>query len=319
MAMVEAASLVRYYGRRRALDGVGFSIERGEIVGILGLNGAGKSTLLRILAGLLMPSAGTVKVGGVDVLEAPAAARRKVGFLPEEPPLYREMRVADYLRFTGRLKGMRPAEVERRVPEVCDATGLDAETRLRVIDELSHGYKKRVGIAQAILHDPDLVILDEPISGLDPRQIVDMRRTIDGLRGKHTVLVSSHILSEISQTCDCILLIHDGRVVAEGSEDALTERLGANRRLALVVRGAEAGLESFLQDRSDVSAHRITDAGHGRLEARVTLEGDDVEALVSALVGAGFGVRRVAEEAGELEQVFLDLTRSKTPPQKEAA
>ena len=315
MAMVEAASLVRYYGRRRALDGVGFSIERGEIVGILGLNGAGKSTLLRILAGLLMPSAGTVKVGGVDVLEAPAAARRKVGFLPEEPPLYREMRVADYLRFTGRLKGMRPAEVDKRIPEVCDATGLDAETRARVIDELSHGYKKRVGIAQAILHDPDLVILDEPISGLDPRQIVDMRRTIDGLRGKHTVLVSSHILSEISQTCDRILLIHDGRVVAEGSEDALAAHLGAGLRLVLVVRGDQAALESHLAGRQDVSAHRIADAGHGRLEARVTLDGDDVEALVSALVGAGFGVRRVAEEAGELEQVFLDLTRSK----KEAA
>lgn len=311
MAMVKAEGLTRYYGMRLALDEVSFAIEPGEIVGILGLNGAGKSTLLRILAGLLMPSAGRAEVDGLDVLEAPAAARRRIGFLPEEPPLYREMTVEDFLVFAGRLKGLAAGEVRGRLGPVCERTGLSTADRRRIIGELSHGYRKRVGIAQAILHDPALVILDEPISGLDPRQIVDMRETIGALRESHTVLVSSHILSEISQTCDRILLVHEGRLVAEGTEESLTGRLGGGGRHLFTLRGEAPAVEAVLAGREDVTGHRVVGAEGGLLELEVGLAGD-AEALVRALVEAGIGVRRVAEEAGELEQIFLDLTRTRS-------
>lgn len=312
--MVKAEALTRYYGTRLALDEVSFTIGSGEIVGILGLNGAGKSTLLRILAGLLMPSSGRAEVDEVDVVEARTDARRRVGFLPEDPPLYREMTVEAFLTFTGQLKGLSRAEVEAVLPKVCDRTGLSRADRRRVIEELSHGYRKRVGIAQAILHAPSLVILDEPISGLDPRQIVDMRETIAALRGQHTVLVSSHILSEISQSCDRILLIHEGRLVAEGTEASLTDRLTGGTCYALSILGEVEALDAFLAAHGDVAQRQLSAAGGGVVETSLVLA-TPPERLIKDLVEAGFGVRRVAEEQSELEQVFLDLTRSKNVPE----
>jgi ABC-2 type transport system ATP-binding protein len=308
MPIVRVQDLVRYYGAHRALDGVSFSIEKGEIIGVLGLNGAGKSTCLRILAGLLTPTAGRAEVDGRDVLDDPIGVRARVGFLPEDPPLYREMTVEAFLRHAGQLKGMTRAEADARIPEVCDRTGLDAVTRKRIIDELSHGYRKRVGIAQAILHKPALVILDEPISGLDPAQIVEMRRTIRALEGEHTVMVSSHILTEISQTCDRILVIHDGRLVAEGTEESLVGRAGG--RIELTVRGDAGALETLLGEQPAVTEHRVFAGEDGLVEATVSLADEAREALVAALVGAGFGVRKVAESESELESVFLGLTRN---------
>ncbi|MEX1369513.1 MAG: ABC transporter ATP-binding protein, partial [Nannocystaceae bacterium] len=204
--MIEASGLTRYYGDFAALSDASFTIEDREIVGFLGLNGAGKSTVLKILAGLLQPSAGSVKVGGVDASTDPDALRRKIGFLPEEPPLYREMRVREFLQWCGELKGCSKAEVRKALPTVLKTCDLEAMAD-RVIGELSHGYKKRVGIAQAIIHRPEVVILDEPISGLDPQQIVEMRKVVRSLKEHATVLISSHILSEIEQTCDRILVI----------------------------------------------------------------------------------------------------------------
>ncbi|MEL6345711.1 MAG: ABC transporter ATP-binding protein, partial [Myxococcota bacterium] len=234
--MIEVQSLSRFYGTHQAVKDVSFSIAANEVIGFLGLNGAGKSTTLKVIAGLIPPSAGTVIVDGVDVTQAPVSFRSRIGYLPEEPPLYKEMTVTEFLTFLGRLRGMSRTQLASRMPHViktCQLTGREHQ----VIGELSHGYKKRVGIAQAIIHGPRLVILDEPISGLDPRQIAEMREVVRGLSAEATVLISSHILSEISQTCDRILMLNQGRLVAQGSEDELAQAGGGNVDLVLIVRG----------------------------------------------------------------------------------
>ena len=228
--MIEVSHLSRFYGDHRAVDDVSFTIASNTIVGFLGLNGAGKTTTLKVIAGLLPPSAGTVSVDGEDLASAPESFRKRIGFLPETPPLYTEQTVREFLRFVGRLRGMPAAEVEQRLPEVLERCQLGGRGDW-VIGQLSHGYRKRVGIAQAIIHRPTLVILDEPISGLDPVQIVEMRKVIRGLAEECTVLVSSHILSEIEQTCDRILVLQAGKLVFVGDGEALRgRRTGARHR-----------------------------------------------------------------------------------------
>ncbi|MCX4246979.1 ABC transporter ATP-binding protein [Paraliomyxa miuraensis] len=310
--MIEATGLTRYYGDFPALQDASFTIADREIVGLLGLNGAGKSTAMKILAGLLLPSAGTVKVGGVDAVLDPDALRRKIGFLPEEPPLYREMRVREFLQWCGELKGRTRKQVADAMPTVlqtCDLTHV-AE---RVIGELSHGYKKRVGIAQAIIHRPEVVILDEPISGLDPQQIVEMRKVVRSLKEFATVLISSHILSEIEQTCDRILVIHKGKLVAEGSDEELSARGERDRNVALMVRGGEAELRAVLDQASFVERYELAvrdGEGHRELAAKVVLTGDHRKALVNALVQTDLELRELtaASATSDLERVFLKLT-----------
>jgi ABC-2 type transport system ATP-binding protein len=306
--MIEAIGLTRYYGDFPALQDASFTIADREIVGLLGLNGAGKSTAMRILAGLLLPSAGTVKVGGVDAVADPDALRHKIGFLPEEPPLYREMRVRELLQWCGEIKGRSKDEVKKAMPQVLATCDIE-HVADRVIAELSHGYKKRVGIAQAIVHRPEVVILDEPISGLDPQQIVEMRKVVRSLREFATVLISSHILSEIEHTCDRILVIHQGRLVAEGSEEELGARKDHARHLTLAVRGDAAALRQVLDRKALVESYVLDDADDDAdLHATVVLTGDLREELVRALVEAGLGLRALSEARSELERVFLQLT-----------
>lgn len=306
--MIEVQSLTRYYGSRRAVDNVSFTIASNEVVGFLGLNGAGKSTTLKVLAGLLAPSKGTVRIDGVDLTEAPVSFRARLGYLPDEPPVYKEMTVEGYLRFVGSLRGMTGAQLDARLPGVLKKAQLVGFNH-RIIDELSHGYKQRVGIAQAIVHGPKLVILDEPISGLDPVQIVEMREVIRGLAQECTVLLSSHNLPEISQTCDRILVLHRGRLVAKGSEHELAARLKTGLRVDIVVRGALEPLQALLSRHEVVESAACHARDEGLVEARVVLKENRREALVEALVGAGFGIRRVDDTRGELEEIFLDLTR----------
>jgi len=312
--MIEASGLTRYYGKFAALSNASFTIADREIVGVLGLNGAGKSTLLKILAGLLLPSAGSVTVGGIDASIDPDALRRKIGFLPEEPPLYGEMRVREFLQWCGELKGRSRSEVKKNLPDVLEACDLVAMAD-RVISELSHGYKKRVGIAQTIIHRPDVVILDEPISGLDPQQIVEMREVVRNLKEHATVLISSHILSEIEQTCDRILVIHRGELVAEGSEEELGARQHDGRHLDLVVRGDASVLRTLLDESEQVESFEIAaaedDEDNQRVHATVALNGDHRETLVRALVEADLGLRQLSEARSELERVFLELTEAK--------
>ncbi len=304
--MIEATGLTRYYGDFAALQDATFTIADREIVGLLGLNGAGKSTAMRILAGLLLPSAGTVTVGGVDAVDDPDGLRRKIGFLPEDPPVYREMRVREFLQWCGEIKGRTRDEVRKAMPEVLKTCDLEHMAD-RVIAELSHGYKKRVGIAQAIIHRPEVVILDEPISGLDPQQIVEMRKVVRSLKSFATVLISSHILSEIEQTCDRILVIHEGRLVAEGSDEELGARKDHARSVNVVVRGEVEDLRRVL-DRTELVERYTLDETTADLRATVVLTGDRREDLVRALVEAGLGLRSLGEARSELERIFLQLT-----------
>jgi len=304
--MIQVRNLTRYYGDFAALQDVSFELREGEIVGLLGLNGAGKSTALRILAGLLAPSMGDVVIDGKDLAAHPELMAR-IGFLPEDPPLYGEMTVTGFLRHIGRIKGMSGEQIDRRMPEVVrlvDLVGRDHQ----VIDTLSHGYRKRVGIAQAVIHDPRLVVLDEPISGLDPAQIVEMRKVVRNLGANHAVILSSHILSEISQTCDRILVVGKGRLVAQGTEAELVNRTGKDNRIVVTVRGDAPSFERWLGQNPKVVRVVNRSAGQGLASATVDMDGDQREALLSEVAAAGFGLRLVESPTDELEEIFLGLT-----------
>ncbi len=307
--MISVEGLTHYYGERRAVENIGFEIAENEIVGFLGLNGAGKSTTLKVLAGLIIPTAGNVRIDGTDLVSASAEFRSQIGYLPEDPPLYKEMTVREFLLYVGQLKGKSAGEVEARLPEVLRTCQVE-HVQHRVINELSHGYRKRVGIAQAIIHSPRLVILDEPISGLDPKQIVEMRQVVKEL-GKHcTVLISSHILAEISETCDRILVLNGGKIVAAGRESELAQAAGASgTRLTLSVRGEAERVESALRSVSAVQRVQAAPDGEGCLKVHVAMSSDAREGVVAALVTAGVGVRRVVEDESELETIFLGLTQ----------
>jgi ABC-2 type transport system ATP-binding protein len=233
--MIRARDLSKFYGGKRALGPVTFEINDGETVGFLGLNGAGKTTALRILACDLRPSSGTIEVGGVDGIAEPHEVRKRIGFLPENPPLYTDMSVVDYLRFSGELRGMTAHAVKKRMPDVLEITAL-TEVASDLIGTLSHGYRQRVGVAQAIVHQPKFLILDEPTRGLDPVQIVEMRNLIHDLKQNHTVLISSHILTEISQTCDRLLVLGKGELLGAGTEAELGNVKGEIRQITVTVR-----------------------------------------------------------------------------------
>jgi ABC-2 type transport system ATP-binding protein len=307
--MITVEGLTHYYGERRAIEDIRFQISKNEIVGFLGLNGAGKSTTLRILAGLVVPSAGSVTIDGVDLVSAGSAVRGRIGYLPEDPPLYREMTVREFVAYCGELKGLDAAAVRARIDDVLKVAQL-THVQHRVIQELSHGYRKRCGIAQAIIHKPALVILDEPISGLDPRQIVEMRQVIRDLAKDCTVLISSHILGEISETCDRILVLAGGKIVAQGTEAELASRAGGDgARLTLIVRGSQQAIEAALAKGPGVLSHDKHQEGAGVWRLHVSLAGDQREELVAALVSGGIGIRKLVEDESELEQIFLGLTQ----------
>lgn len=305
--MIEVESLSRYYGAHRAVDDVSFAIGENTVVGFLGLNGAGKTTTLKVIAGLLTPSAGSVRIDGVEMTSASVDFRKRIGFLPETPPLYTEMTVNDFLRHVGQLRGMSDGELNARLPEVIEKCQLSGQQH-RVIDELSHGFRKRVGIAQAIIHRPKLVILDEPISGLDPVQIVEMRRVIQGLATECTVLVSSHILGEISQTCNRILVLADGRLVADGTETELAQRMGAGSVVSMVLSADRAEVERVLGGLDIVAESHVDRVQNDRVYVTVNMAEDQRETLVVELCNAGIGVRQLVDARDELEEVFMDLT-----------
>jgi ABC-2 type transport system ATP-binding protein len=308
--MIRATKLSKFYGGKRALGPVSFEISDGETVGFLGLNGAGKTTALRILACDLRPSSGTIEIGGVDAVADPHEVRKRVGFLPENPPLYTEMSVADYLKFAGELRGMTGEQLKKRLPEVLEIVDL-GDVQNDTIDTLSHGFRQRVGVAQAIIHEPKLVILDEPTRGLDPVQIVEMRNLIHDLKQSHTVLISSHILTEISQTCDRLLVLSKGAVVGEGSENDLSKE-GEVRQITVTVR-APSGDDPKGQIAKVLSAvtgvSKVGDAyeqGGGWQFALMTAK--DCRAEVSrAVVDAKLDLLKLDYARSELENTFIRL------------
>ncbi|WP_437719283.1 ABC transporter ATP-binding protein [Sorangium sp. So ce448] len=326
--MIEISDLYKYYGDRKAIGPLSFSIEAGEIVGLLGLNGAGKTTTLRILACDLLPSAGRVLVDGLDVVDHPHEVRSRIGYLPDRPPLYDEMSVRAFLHFAARLRGVDAGAADARVAEALAVTQLD-DVAADPISSLSHGFKQRVGIAQAIVHKPQLLVLDEPISGLDPVQIVEMRALLRSLRGKHTILLSSHILSEISETCDRILVIRDGEIGAQGTEQELSAKLLHGVRVELTVRGPAAegagrgeaakALELAREVEGVTSVEQLTTTEPGGDVVSFAVEADrDVRAALCAeLVQAGIGILEVKRSERELESVFLRLASRGAPGAKD--
>jgi len=307
--VIEIQELYKYYGDRRAIGPLSIEIGKGEIVGLLGLNGAGKTTTLRILACDLLPTSGTVKVGGSDVVADPDTVRSRVGYLPDRPPLYDDMTVDEYLSFTARLRRVSSASVAKSVSDVLELTELGS-VRSQLIGTLSHGFRQRVGIAQAIVHRPEVVVLDEPISGLDPVQIVEMRKLVRGLRGAHTVIVSSHILSEISETCDRLLVIQDGRIAWIGSEQQLFAEFGQSMQLTVTVRGASAEqVSKVLKTVSgvlDSEAVPPSEPGEGIVTLRIGSNVDVREAVSRALVQNGISLLELVRRHG-LENMVLKL------------
>lgn len=304
--MIEITELYKFYGEQRAVGPLSAKIERGEIVGLLGLNGAGKTTTLRILSCDLLPSSGTVVVDGDDVVERPDAVRAKIGYLPDTPPLYPEMTVRAYLRFVAALRGVAPAQLAAAVLDAARQTGLEAKLD-DTIETLSHGYRQRVGIAQAIVHRPALVVLDEPIAGLDPVQIMEMRELIRGLRGAHTVLLSSHILSEISETCDRLFVLKDGAIVAQGTEAELSAALLGGMRVEVQVRG-DADLPRLLAELAEVTEVRAAGTPEPGVHAWTVHARQDVrERLCQELVRAGVPLVGLSRGERELEAIFERL------------
>jgi len=304
-AIVRTDRLSKSYGAVTALAGVSFACGAGEVVGVLGLNGAGKSTLLRILAGELLPSGGSVSIGGVEPGDDTRAMRSRVGYLPGGPPLYREMRVRDYLGCVGALNGVARRELPDRVAVVAERVHIDGHLD-RVVGELSMGYRKRVGIAQAILHEPDVVLLDEPVSSLDPAEIVGMRELVRSLGGRRTVFTSSHHLREVHETCDSILVLHEGELLAHGTQEELGV-LAGRERIEVEVRATAAEAAGRLP--AGAQAVHSADLGGGVSTLTLDLRGAEREEVAAALVGAGFGIRRLEPVRSDLERVFLDLVR----------
>ena len=311
--MIEVVDLFKYYGERRAAGPLSFSIDRGEIVGLLGLNGAGKTTALRILACDLLPSSGKILVDGLDVVDQPHEVRRRIGYLPDTPPLYGEMTVREFLVFAGRLRGMGEADARRAAEGVEESVQL-TEVRDDFIASLSHGFRQRVGIAQAIVHKPQLLILDEPITGLDPVQIIEMRQLLRQLRSQHTIVLSSHILTEISETCDRILVLRAGEIVAAGTEADLSRNMVGAMQIELSVRvGTTVALErvrQLLLAEGVTSVHMIEprEVGPGVATFRVEADRDVREALSRSLVEARVGILEIVRKRRELESIFLRLT-----------
>jgi ABC-2 type transport system ATP-binding protein len=313
--MIEVKGLTKYYGEHAAIHDLNFAITSGEVIGFLGLNGAGKTTTLKVLGCVLLPTAGEVTVDGIDIARDPHEVRRRIGFLPDTPPLYGEMTVGRFLTFAAELRGVAGTAAARAVAEAEEKTAT-REVHDQLISSLSHGYRQRVGVAQALVHKPKLLILDEPTSGLDPVQIVEMRATIRALQGEHTILLSSHILSEISQTCDRLLVIQHGEIVAQGTEQELATQLGGGGTIEVEVAGPSA--------RAIEAARTVTGIG----ECSVIRETDGVALLslqgapdlrpkvARALVGNGIDLLRIDKGAARLESIFLQLTkRPETPPQ----
>ena len=308
--MIEVKNLVKSYGGAPVVDDLSFTVESGQIYGFLGPNGAGKSTTMNILTGYIGMTSGQVTINGYDLLEEPEKARRSIGYLPEQPPLYMDMTAREYLEFAAELKRIPKAERFDAVEQVIGLTKIGS-LQDRLIKNLSKGYRQRVGLAQAILGFPEIIILDEPTVGLDPRQIIEIRDLIKSLAGDHTVILSSHILSEVQEICDQILIIHHGKLIASGTPEEL-ERSMRDGALELTVRSDDTmAVFTALSEIPGVSEVTVIETADGEVSVIIVPEDKDAdlrEAIFNACVASGLPILGLKSSGASLEQVFIDLT-----------
>ncbi|MCU1270313.1 MAG: transporter related [Acidobacteriaceae bacterium] len=323
--MINVKELTKRYAHTTAVDHISFEVAKGQIVGFLGPNGAGKTTTMRMLTCFLPPSSGTATVAGFDVLEQPMEVKKRIGYLPETPPLYPEMETAEYLKFVGQLKGLSGAELQKRIDYVCERCSV-ADVRNKLLGKLSKGYRQRVGLAQAIIHNPDVLILDEPTAGLDPKQINETRDLIRSLAGSHTIILSTHILPEVEQTCEQVVIINKGKLVATDSVRNLQARARGAESILLEVGGRNGNLEtSTVQQKLErvsgvsrvVCKHQVDSRAFFEVESQKgrKVRGD----LARAVVESGWDLNELRPAAMSLEEVFLQLTGQDAPAEGTAA
>jgi ABC-2 type transport system ATP-binding protein len=307
--MIEVENLTKRYGPTLAVSEVTFEAQKGEVLGFLGPNGAGKTTTMRVITGYLPPSEGRVRVAGYDVVEEPLEAKRRTGYLPETPPVYPDMTVNEYLAFVGRIKGIPRRELKLRLADVAEKCAV-TDVQHRQIGKLSKGYRQRVGLAQALIHNPEVLVLDEPTAGLDPKQIIETRQLIKGLAGLHTVILSTHILPEAAKTCQRVVVINAGKIVAVGTPDELTRRLQGFETVLLTVEGLAADVKEKLQRVEGVNLVEPRDSADGRVTYEVHAEkGKDVRAeLARAVVESYWKLYELKTSGLSLEDIFLKLT-----------
>ncbi len=308
--MIKVENLTKNFAGQTAVDDVSFEVERGEIVGFLGPNGAGKTTTMRMLTGFLQPTRGAVEIAGCDVFEDPIEARRHIGYMPESCPLYHEMRVDEYLTFRAVIKGVPRRAIRGRRDTVKEQCGL-TETGRRIIGQLSKGYRQRVGLADSLLHEPDLLILDEPTVGLDPNQIREVRELIRQLAKRHTLLLSTHILPEVEMTCRRILIINGGRIVASDTPDSLQKRLMGDALISVEIPGDGATIKAGLLEMEavDVVTHEPLDDGWHRFRIDSSAPGIRTQ-IFDCAVSKGWKLRELHLESRSLEDIFVAITRN---------
>src|SRR5438034_4730431 len=324
--MIKVSELTKRYARTTAVDHISFEVEKGQIVGFLGPNGAGKTTTMRMLTCFLPPTSGAASVAGFDVLEQPMEVKKRIGYLPEMPPLYHEMRATEYLMFVGKLKGLAGADLRQRVDTACERCAI-TDVRSKLLGKLSKGYRQRVGLAQAILHNPDVLILDEPTAGLDPKQINETRDLIKSLAGDHTIILSTHILPEVEQTCEQVVIINKGKIVATDSVRNLQGRARGAESVMVEVGGRNSELDfAIVQQRLEqiagVAGVVVKESRNNRGMFEIECEKNFVRAdLARVVVESGWDLNELRPTAMSLEQIFLQLTREEaaSEPEKLAA
>jgi ABC-2 type transport system ATP-binding protein len=321
--MITVNGLTKRYAHTTAVDHISFEVKKGQIVGFLGPNGAGKTTTMRMLTCFLTPTGGAATVAGFDILEQPLEVKKRIGYLPETPPVYLEMRIAEYLSFVGQLKGLSGSELRSRVDYVCERCAV-ADVRNKIIGKLSKGYRQRVGLAQAIIHNPDVLILDEPTAGLDPKQINETRDLIKSLAGDHTIILSTHILPEVSQTCEQVIIINKGKIVATDSVSNLQQRARSGESVIVEVAGRNGSLDAStvqhkLEQIAGVSRVLPKADGQRRLifEVESTKDMGVRGNVARAVVESGWDLNELRPAALSLEEIFLQLTGSEAPAEME--
>lgn len=306
--MIEVKELTRFYGENRAIHNVSFNVEKGEVLGLLGPNAAGKTTTMKILTCYMPPTSGNATVAGFDIWEESMEVRKRIGYLPENPPLYNDLRVSEYLDFVSKIKGI-PSEKRALVISTAVEKAALQSVQHQVIGSLSKGFQQRVGIAQALLNDPEILILDEPTVGLDPRQIIEIRELIKKLGDDHTIILSTHILPEVEMTCGRVVIINEGEVVAQDTPGNLTRRLKGNERTVLEAEGAEKDVREIINGFSEVtSMEKVNVPQNNHVKFILETSSDIRRDLAKALIDKGMGLYELRTEAYSLEEIFLHLT-----------